>query len=150
MKYYLAILSFIFFLAGAGSARAANELITVPVVLADYYGWAYTEVFEDRSYVFGWSCAGVDALGWSLFFETHEYDAALFMINTAELAKTIYPLTTLLGATDKNVRERAWITVGTHAATIITLEFLGRPALSVQTSMGPSHDGVGISLACKF
>src|SRR5271157_2114738 len=102
----------------SGKAWGGNEPITVPVVLADYYGWAYTEAFEDHADIFGWSCAGVDALGWGLFFTTNDYDAGLFFVNTAGLAKTLYPVATLLSATDSKVRERAWIAVGTHTATI--------------------------------
>jgi len=135
---------------GAREALAANEIITVPVVLADYYGWAYTEAFEDHADIFGWSTAGVDALGWTLFFAANDYDAGLFMVNTAGLAKTLYPVVTLVGASDSAVRERAWIAVGTHTATMITLGFLGRPALSVKTSLGPSRDGVGLAYAFNF
>lgn len=143
-------LSFLAFFAVAGGARAAHELITVPVVLADYYGWAYTEAFEDHADIYAWSSAGVDALGWGLFFAANDYDAGLFLVNTDGLAKTLYPVITLLGASDPTVRERAWIAVGTHTATMLTLGFLGRPALSVQTSLGPSHDGIGAAYAFNF
>ena len=134
----------------SAKAWAGNEPITVPVVMADYYGWAYTEAFEDHADIFGWSCAGVDALGWGLFFTANDYDAGLFFVNTAALAKTVYPVATLLGASDSTVRNRAWIAVGTHTATILLLEALGRPALSVQTTMGPRRNGVGLAYAFQY
>ena len=146
------ILGALFFLGvlGTGSARAANEWVTVPLVLADYYGWAYTEAFEDHADVYGWTTAGVDAIGWTLFFAAKDYDAGLFLVNAAGDAKTLYPLVTLLGARDPAVRERAWIAVGTHTATLLTLELLGRPALSIQTSMGPRGNGLGLAYALRF
>ncbi len=150
LEKLLIFLVLLFSIVGARKALAANEIITVPVVLADYYGWAYTEAFEDHADIYGWSTAGVDALGWTLFFAANDYDAGLFLVNTAGLAKTLYPVATLLGASDSAVRERAWIAVGTHTATLLTLELLGRPALNVQTSLGPSRDGYGVSLAYKF
>ena len=133
-----------------GKAFAQNEIVTVPVVLADYYGWAYTEAFEDHADVYAWSTAGVDSLGWTLFFAAKDYDAGLFFVNLAGCAKTLYPVVTLLGASDSPVRERAWIAVGTHAATLLTLELLGRPALSIQTSLGPRRDGEGLAVAYRF
>lgn len=150
MKKIQIILSFLAFLAAADVSRAGNEIITVPVVLADYYGWAYTEAFEDNAQIYGWTSAGVDALGWGLFFAANDYDAGLFLVNMDGIGKTFYPVATLLGASDPAVRERAWIAVGTHTATIVTLELLGRPALSVQTSLGPRHDGLGLSYAFRF
>lgn len=140
----------LFLFLSAGRAWADHEAVTIPLILADYYGWAYTEAFEDHAYIYAWSTAGVDALGWTLFFAANDYDAGLFLVNTAGLAKTVYPVVTLLGASDQGVRERAWIAVGTHAATLATLVFLGKPALSVQTSMGPTQDGCGISYAFNF
>ncbi len=132
------------------SVHAANEAVTIPVVLADYYAWAYTEAFEDHSDVYAWSAAGVDALGWTLFFAANDYDAGLFFVNADGIAKTLYPVVTLLDASNPGVRQRAWIAVGTHAATLLTLQILGRPALNVQTSLGPNRDGYGVSLAYKF
>jgi hypothetical protein len=133
-----------------GKVFAQNEIVTVPVVLADYYGWAYTEAFEDHADVYAWSTAGVDALGWTLFFAAKDYDAGLFLVNLAGFAKTLYPVVTLLGASDSPTRERAWIAVGTHSATLLTLELLGRPALSIQTSLGPRQEGVGVAYAMGF
>jgi hypothetical protein len=135
---------------GARPGHASNELVTVPLVLADYYAWAYTEAFEDRAYVYGWSTAGVDALGWTLFFAAKDYDAGLFLVNAAGCAKTLYPVVTLLRASDPSVRERAWVAVGTHAATLLTLEILGRPALNIQTAIGPHQDGYGMACALRF
>lgn len=150
MKKIPLILSFLAFLAMADAVRAGNEIITIPMVLVDYNAWAYTEIFEDNARIYGWTSAGVDALGWGLFFAANDYDAGLFLVNLDGIGKTIYPVVTLLGASDSAVRERAWIAVGTHTVTITTLELLGRPALSVQTSMGPSHDGLGLSYAYRF
>ncbi|SRR5579871_2495682 len=153
LKRILILFSFLGFTIlgmGAREAKAANELITIPMILADYNGWAYTEIFEDNAQVYGWTSAGVDALGWGLFFAANDYDAGLFLVNIDGIGKTVYPVVTLLGASDPGVRERAWIAVGTHTVTITTLELLGRPALSVQTSLGPSHDGLGLSYALKF
>ena len=132
------------------TAWAGGEWVTVPLIALDYYGWAYTEIFEDKADVFGWSTAGVDALGWTLLAAGGDADAGLKLVNLAGLAKTAYPLATLLGASDRTVRQRAWIALGTHAATLLTLGFLGRPALSVDTTMGPRRDGTGMVLSCRF
>lgn len=150
MKKVQVILCFLAFLAVPGLLRAGNEIITVPVVLADYYGWAYTEAFEDNAQIYGWTSAGVDTLGWTLFFAANDYDAGLFLVNMDGIGKTLYPVVTLLWAPESPVRERAWIALGTHTATIVTLELLGRPALSVQTTLGPSHDGLGMAYAFRF
>ena len=127
-------------------APARNELLTVPIILGDYYAWAYTEAFQDRADIYGWSTAGVDALGWGIVLTTHDY-AGLFFVNLAGIAKTVYPVVALLGSSDPGVHERAWIALGTHAFTLVSLELLGRPALDIQ-SMGPSRDGLGIQMAC--
>ena len=140
----------LFLLSPDGRAQAAHEAVTIPLILADYYGWAYTEAFEDHADIYGFSTAGVDALGWTLFFAANDYDAGLFLVNTAGLAKTLYPVVTLLGTSDQGVRERAWIALGTHTVTLAALALLGKPALSVQTSMGPTRDGCGVSYAFDF
>ena len=129
-------------------ASAKNEAVTVPIILADYYGWAYTEIFTDKVDVFGWSTAGVDALGWTLLAASPDY-TGLFFVNLAGVAKTVYPVVALLSSSDSPTRERAWIALGTHTVTLFTLEGLGRPALSIQ-AMGPRRDGLGLSLACRF
>jgi len=128
---------------------AGNEIVTVPLILGDYYAWAYTEAFEDRAEAYGWTTAGVDALGWGIYFTSAD-EAGMKLVNIAGIAKTAYPIVTLLGASDSAVRERAWIALGTHTATLLTLEFLGRPALSINTSMGPRQDGLGMELAYRF
>ena len=133
---------------GVPYAKADHEWITVPVGAADYYGWAYTEAFMDNAAVYGFSTAGVDALGWTLLI-TGDYDAGLKFVNLAGLAKTAYPIATLLWATDTGTRQRAWIALGTHTVTLVTLEFLGRPALTVE-AFGPRHDAYGESLAFRF
>jgi len=136
-------------MAFSPKARAGNEILTVPLVLADYYGWAYTEAFQDHADIYAWSTAGVDALGWTLIFTSRDY-AGLFMVNVAGLAKTVYPAVALLGAKDSGIQERALIALGTHATTLLALELFGHPAISVQSSMGPSRDGLGLTLACRF
>lgn len=150
MKGYskLLWLFLIFFILGPRSVKADHEWITVPVVVADYYGWAYTEAFMDNAAVYGFSTAGVDALGWSLFI-AGDYDAGLKFVNLAGLAKTVYPIATLLWASDTGARDRAWIALGTHTLTLVTLEFLGRPALTVE-AFGSRHDAYGASLAFRF
>lgn len=130
-------------------ASAGNEAVTVPIILADYYGWAYTEAFEDKADVYGFSTAGVDALGWILLVTSRD-NAGLFLVNTAGIAKTVYPVAALLGASDPGIRQRAWIALGTHTATLLGLELLGKPALSIQSSMGPRQDGLGLVMALKF
>jgi len=131
------------------SARAGNEWITIPVVTADYYGWAYTEAYLDNAPIYGFSTAGVDALGWTLLVVSGDYDAGLKLVNLAALSKTIYPIVTLLATNDTGTRERAWIALGTHTVTLVTLELLGRPALTVE-AFGPRHDAYGASLAFRF
>jgi hypothetical protein len=142
-------LSAILLFLGIGSAKAGNECLTVPLVVADYYGWAYTEAFMDNATVYAWSTAGVDALGWTLLATSADYDVGLKLVNLAGLVKTIYPIVTLLDATDTNIRQRAWIALGTHTLTLVALECLGRPALTVQ-AFGPRHDAYGASLAFRF
>jgi hypothetical protein len=137
------------FLIPGSRVFARNEILTVPLVLADYYAWTYAEAFEDKAEVYGWSTAGVDALGWTLVVSSGD-DAGLVLVNAAGLAKTLYPVATLLGASDPAVRERAWIAVGTHSATLLALGLLGRPAVSVRTGMGPRRDGSGVELALRF
>ena len=150
MKRFLTLSGLALFLAAASPAQApaANEFITLPVIAGDYYAWAYTEAFQDHADIYGWSTAGVDALGWGLIVTTHDY-SGLFFVNLAGIAKTVYPVVALLGASDTGVRERAWIALGTHTISLLTLELLGKPALDIQ-SMGPSHDGVGLAFNYKF
>jgi hypothetical protein len=143
------LIGLLFGSAAWAPARAGNELVTVPVVVADYYGWAYTEMFMDRADVFGWCNAGSDSLGWGLLVFANDYDAGLKFVNLAGMAKTVYPLAALLGAKDPAIHERAWITLGTHTLTLFTLEVLGKPALTVQT-FGPRRDAYGAALAFRF
>jgi hypothetical protein len=142
-------LAFLLLVLPTGKVFADNELITVPVIVADYYAWAYTEAFMDHADIYAWSTAGVDALGWTLILTKKDY-TGLFFVNVAGVAKTIYPVAVLLGAQDPASRERAWIAVGTHTASLLTLELLGRPALNIQSSMGPHQDGTGMELAFNF
>jgi hypothetical protein len=135
-------------MAGAGKARAAHEAITVPLILGDYYAWSYTEIFEDKAQAFGFSVAGVDALGWGWMAFSPDY-TSLFLVNVAGIAKTVYPAVVLLSSSDAPSRNRAWIALGTHTVTLVTLEALGRPELGVQ-AMGPRGDGTGVTLAFRF
>jgi len=130
------------------SARADHELVTVPLILGDYYAWAYTEAFEDHAEVYGWSTAGVDALGWTILATSGDY-SGLFFVNLAGIAKTVYPVVTLLTTQDSNTQTRAWIALGTHTVTLVTLSLLGQPALSVQ-SFVPRRGGEGLALAMAF
>jgi hypothetical protein len=129
-------------------APAKNEWLTVPVILGDYYVWSYAQAIEDKADIYGFTTAGVDALGWSLVL--FKDPAGLFFVNLAGLAKTGYPLVTLLAASDEPTRERAWVSLGTHAATLITLELFGHPALSLNSTMGPRRDGLGGQVALGF
>jgi hypothetical protein len=148
-RYIKGLWMVILFLAiSPREAPAKNELITVPIIVGDYYVWAYTEMFQDHSDIYGWSTAGVDALGWGLIVTTHDY-SGLFFVNLAGIGKTVYPITQLLWSSDSQVHERAWIALGTHTLTLICLELLGRPALSIQ-SMGPHQDGLGLEYAFRF
>jgi hypothetical protein len=125
-----------------------NEEITVPLIAADYYAWAYTEAFLDHSDVYGWSTAGVDALGWIIVLTRNEY-SGMFLVNVAGIAKTVYPVVELLSSSDPDTRTRAWIAMGTHAATLVSLELLGKPGLSVH-AMVPQSGGYGAELAFRF
>ena len=71
-------------------------------------------------------------------------------MNLAGISKTLYPVVTLLSSHDNPTRDRAFIALGTHTLTLVTLELLGRPALSVNTALGPRHDGTGLTLAMGF
>ena len=143
------VLGFLMGAACLGQARASNEFITVPVILADYYGWSYYEAFEDHADIYAWSTAGVDALGWTVYFASGD-EAGMKLVNMAGIAKTVYPMVTLLWASDPQVQDRAWIGLGAHVVTLVTLELLGRPALSINTSLGPQHDGTGLTVAYRF
>lgn len=149
--FWKKILVFGFLIGGAclGRAQAGTEIITVPVILADYYAWAYTEAIEDKATIYGFSTAGVDLLGWGVYVVSGD-EAGMKLVNVAGISKTLYPVATLLWASDEPTRERAWIALGTHTATLLTLELLGRPALSINTALGPGHDGTGMELAYKF
>jgi hypothetical protein len=130
-------------------AQAANEAVTVPLVLGDYYAWAYTEAIEDHAAIYGLTTASVDALGWGILAFSAD-DSGLFLVNLAGISKTLYPAVTLLASRDNPTRDRAFIALGTHTLTLVTLELLGRPALSVNTALGPRRDGTGLTLAMGF
>ncbi|MGH7740257.1 MAG: hypothetical protein ACREL1_08945 [bacterium] len=130
-------------------AQAKNEIVTIPLVLGDYYVWAYAEAIDDRAAIYGWSTAGVDALGWGVLAFSGD-DSGLFLVNLAGISKTAYPVVTLLTAKDGPTRTRAWIALGTHTVTLLSLDLLGRPELSVNTALGPRRDGTGLVLALGF
>jgi hypothetical protein len=132
----------------ASPARSDNEFVTVPVIVADYYVWAYWEVFQDRADVFGFTTAGVDALGWTLIISAQS-EAGLKLVNAAGIAKTVYPVVAVLWASDPAVRERAWIALGTHTVSLLTLELLGRPAIRIQ-AQAPRPDSFGVAVAYNF
>jgi len=150
-SFWKGVLVFGLLLGGAclGQARAGNGIITVPVILADYYGWSYYEPFEDHANVYAWSIAGVDAIGWSVYLVSGD-EAGMKLVNMAGVAKTVYPMAALLWASDTPMQDRAWIGLGAHMVTLVTLELLGRPALSINTSLGPRHDGTGMTMAFRF
>jgi hypothetical protein len=145
-RRFALILIFSVFLALAAKAQAKNEIVTIPLIVADYYAWAYAEAIEDHASVYGWSTAGVDTLGWGILAFSGD-NSGLFMVNLAGISKTVYPVVTLLATHDADTRSRAWIALGTHTATLLSLEFLGRPGLSVSTALGPRQDGTGLTLA---
>jgi len=147
------IIFFLFFFLGGiiwpgGSARAGHEFITVPVILADYYAWAYLEIFQDRADVLGFTTADVDAQGWTLILSAKS-ETGLKLVNAAGIAKTIYPVVTVLWASNSTARERAWIALGTHTLSLVTLELLGRPAIRIQ-AQAPRPDGLGMEVAYHF
>jgi hypothetical protein len=152
MKIRLGFVFGILFLAVSTfspQAQAKNEIVTIPLVLGDYYAWAYAEAIEDHASIYGWSTAGVDALGWGILAVSAD-DSGLFLVNLAGISKTVYPVVTLLATRDNETRSRAWIALGTHTATLLSLELLGRPGLAVNTALGPRQDGVGLTLAMGF
>ena len=129
-------------------AQAGHEVVTLPVVLADYYGFAYAQAWRDRSFGFLYPAAGVDLLGWTVMATTRKY-SGMFLVNFACVAKTAYPLVILAGKPDREVKRRAWASVGTHTGTLLWLKIWGKPALSVETWALP-NDGHGIRLAAAF
>lgn len=147
MKARAAVLIFLMAVLPVAKASAGNEIVTVPVVLGDYYAWAYVQAFEDRADVYGWSLVGTDVLGWAFILGGDP--AGLFFVNLSGLVKTGYPIWVLIDSADPAMRERAWIACATHATTLLTLELLGRPAVSLQAS-GPGKDAWGPVVAFRF
>ncbi len=135
-------------MATFSKAWPKDEEITLPVIIADYYAWAYTEAVEDKATLYACSTGAVDAAGWVFLAAKPDY-TGLFLVNLAGGAKTVYPLAVLLTSSDNGARERAWIALGTHAATLITLELLGKPEISLQ-AMTPKGKGLGLQLACRY
>lgn len=135
--------------AWAAPLQARNELITVPVILADYYGFAYYQAYEDRAFPYAWGTAGADALGWGIVLAAKK-QSGLFLVNLAGVSKTLYPLVRLAdGDCPMEVRRRAWTSVGTHAGTLLFLRFAGKPAVRIY-SWTPASGGEGLRLAWGF
>jgi hypothetical protein len=132
---------------GASSARAGREAVTVPVILADYYVFAYVQAFKDRSFGYAYPTAAVDALGWGLV-AAGKYPG-LVCVNAAGLAKTVYPAVILCGKSDRDVKRRAWISIGTHAGTLLWLKAWGAPALRLESFYRPP-DGAVLKLAWLY
>lgn len=128
----------------AGSARAGQEWLTVPVILADFYGFAYYQAFEDGADAYGWTVAGVDALGWGIVAGTRKYEG-LFLVNLANTAKLAYPAVRLAGSPERQVKRRAWLSLGTHTGTLLLTKYLGKPAIRVE-----SRAPAGVLLAYEF
>ncbi len=136
-------------LVGVSQAQARHEVLTVPWILADYYAFSYSQAFLDRAHPYAWSTAGVDALGWGVVVFAKKYPG-LVLVNVAGIAKTVYPIVRLAnGGTPMEIRRRAWASVGTHAATLVMLKFLSKPAVSVH-SYAPPSGGSGVELAFRF
>jgi hypothetical protein len=115
--------------------------------LADYYGFAYVQAFKDRSFGYAYPTAAVDLLGWGLV-AARQYPG-LFCVNMAGVAKTVYPVVILCGKPTREVKHRAWISLGTHAATLLWLKVWSKPALRVESSLGPSGGG-DVRVALNF
>ena len=148
-RYWLRILLLVFcpFIIST-PAHAGREVVTLPVVLADYYGFAYTQAWTDRSYGFFYPTLGVDALGWTILATSGKY-SGMFLVNFAGIAKTVYPLVILGGKPTREVKHRAWVSVGTHAGTLLWLKCWGKPALAV-TTWTPENNGTGLRIAWRM
>jgi len=133
--------------ASASSARAGREAVTVPVILADYYVFAYVQAFKDRSFGYAYPTAAVDTLGWGLAADG-KY-SGLVCVNAAGLAKTVYPAVILCRKSGRGAKRRAWISIGTHAGTLLWLKAWGKPALRLESSYCPP-DGAALKLAWLF
>ncbi len=96
------------------------------------------EAFADHADINAWSTAGVDALGWTRTARRRIMTPEmLFLVERGGLTKTLYPLVTaplgIVKFPEVSGKGTHQIATGTHAATLATLEFLGRPALNIQT-----------------
>ena len=132
----------------ASPLQAKHEAVTIPVVLADYYGFAYYQAFRDHAYGYAYPTAAVDLLGWGIVALKHRY-SGMFLVNMAGLAKTVYPLARLAGKPDRDIRRRAWVSVGTHAGSLLWLKLWSKPELAV-TSWVPDAGGNGLRVAWAF
>jgi len=121
--------------------------MTVPVVLADYYAFAYVQAFKDRSFGYAYPTAAVDALGWGMV-AAGKYPG-LVCVNVAGIAKTLYPAVVLCGKPSRDVKRRAWVSLATHSGTLLWLKAWGKPALKVESSYRPP-DGGQVRVALLF
>ena len=147
-KFRLLVLTFLALTFSTVPSHARREVLTVPVILADYYGFAYWQAWEDRSFGYMYPTAGVDALGWSIVALKGKY-SGMFLVNLAGVAKTLYPGVILAGKPDREKKHRAWVSLGTHAGTLLWLKIWSKPALAV-TSWSPDPGLAGVRLAWAF
>lgn len=145
----LSLLAAVLFLGVAAprSACASRAVLTVPVILADYYAFAYVQAFKDRSFGYAYPTAAVDALGWGLVaFKKYP---GLVCVNMAGVAKTLYPAIILCGKPDREVKHRAWASLGTHAFTLLWLKAWSKPTLRLESSFR-APDGAQVRVAWRF
>ena len=136
-----------FAVASPRIAQARNEAVTLPVILADYYGFAYFQAFKDRSFGYAYPTAGVDALGWGLM-AFGKYPG-MVCVNLAGVSKTVYPAVLLLGKPNHDEKRRAWASVGTHAFSLLWLKAWGKPSIRVNGTVR-APDGAQLHVAWRF
>jgi hypothetical protein len=127
----------------------AVPVVSFPIAFANYYVWAYTEAYEDRSFVYADTTAGIDAMGWIILATTDQY-SGLFLINMAAISKTVYPVVQLLGKPISAVKQRAWIDIATNLTTLLLLKWMGHPALQVESFLPEDRWVPGIQVAYSF
>lgn len=125
-------------------ASAAKDVFKTTVVIGDFYAWAYTQAFQDKAHSYAWTTAGVDAFGWGLIVAGSR--EGLFLVNLANTVKLLYPIVRLAGSAPPEIEHRAWVSLGTHAATLLTLHWLGKVEVGVRFSRQEER----IFLATRF
>ncbi len=146
LPLFLALCS-LFAVASPRVAQARNEAVTLPVILADYYGFAYFQAFKDRSFGYAYPTAGVDALGWGLM-AFGKYPG-MVCVNLAGVSKTVYPAALLLGKPNHDEKRRAWASIGTHAFSLLWLKAWGKPSIRVNGTVR-APDGAQLHVAWRF